>query len=264
MSPTAPLPFGDHPIDEPGQDVLGRNPLADALGEELNRVDVSRGAVAAITGAWGSGKTSLMNLTAKRLGGMTGIRLIEFNPWLFSGAEELAGAFLGELAAQLRDLESRGDRARRVAAEVADSVGQYATALSALRFIPGVGPVQDSIEAAAKQGAAVLRGETSLAAQRSAALAALRNLDGRIIVLVDDIDRLTRTEIRDLFRTVRLTASFPNVVYLMCLDREVIEKALDEEGFSGRAYLESYRKLGSLPASPQVSGVMARVSDKTP
>ncbi len=30
------------------------------------------------------------------------------------------------------------------------------------------------------------------------------------------------------------------------------------------AYQESYRKLGSLPASPQVSGVMARVSDKTP
>ena len=28
--------------------------------------------------------------------------------------------------------------------------------------------------------------------------------------------------------------------------------------------LESYRKLGSLPASPQVSGVMTRVSDKTP
>ena len=27
--------------------------------------------------------------------------------------------------------------------------------------------------------------------------------------------------------------------------------------------LESYRKLGSLPASPQVSGVMTRVSDKT-
>jgi len=31
-----------------------------------------------------------------------------------------------------------------------------------------------------------------------------------------------------------------------------------------RSNLESYRKLGSLPASPQVSGVMARVSDKTP
>jgi hypothetical protein len=30
-----------------------------------------------------------------------------------------------------------------------------------------------------------------------------------------------------------------------------------------QAYRESYRKLGSLPASPQVSGVMARVSDKT-
>jgi hypothetical protein len=30
-----------------------------------------------------------------------------------------------------------------------------------------------------------------------------------------------------------------------------------------RRTAESYRKLGSLPASPQVSGVMARVSDKT-
>ena len=30
-----------------------------------------------------------------------------------------------------------------------------------------------------------------------------------------------------------------------------------------RQQKESYRKLGSLPASPQVSGVMARVSDKT-
>ncbi len=31
----------------------------------------------------------------------------------------------------------------------------------------------------------------------------------------------------------------------------------------GSGNIESYRKLGSLPASPQVSGVMARVSDKT-
>ena len=35
------------------------------------------------------------------------------------------------------------------------------------------------------------------------------------------------------------------------------------KGHKKKVYKESYRKLGSLPASPQVSGVMARVSDKT-
>ena len=37
----------------------------------------------------------------------------------------------------------------------------------------------------------------------------------------------------------------------------------DQGSASSAANSESYRKLGSLPASPQVSGVMARVSDKT-
>ena len=44
--------------------------------------------------------------------------------------------------------------------------------------------------------------------------------------------------------------------------QEALESDLLEPPFA--LYLESYRKLGSLPASPQVSGVMARVSDKTP
>jgi hypothetical protein len=81
-------------------------------------------------------------------------------------------------------------------------------------------------------------GDQSLQRQRRDAIAALARLDQRVVVLVDDIDRLTRAETRDLFRTVRLSASFPNVVYVLCLDHNVVAGALDEEGFSGKAYLE--------------------------
>jgi energy-coupling factor transporter ATP-binding protein EcfA2 len=234
----ASLPFGDHPIEAADQDVLGRNALANALAEEIAEFDVSRGAVAAITGAWGSGKTSLMNMTAEKSRAFEGIRVLEFNPWLYSSTNELAETFLSELAAQLRDLEKFDEKARRVGANIAEAIADYSQSLNALRFIPGAGGVQEAVEGLARQSSALMRGDTSLTARRSTAINALSQLDGRIIVLVDDIDRLTRTEIRQLFRTVRLIASFPNVVYLLCLDRDVVEKALDEEGFSGRAYLE--------------------------
>ncbi|MBM7331832.1 hypothetical protein JS562_54830 [Agrobacterium sp. S2] len=45
----------------------------------------------------------------------------------------------------------------------------------------------------------------------------------------DDIDRLTTGEIRDIFKLVRLTASFPNVVYILAFDRARVEQALGGE-----------------------------------
>lgn len=232
------LPFGDHPIETFDQDELDRSRTALALADELASLDARYGAVAAITGPWGSGKTSLMNLVATELRTRPDVRVVEFNPWLFSGAEELASLFLNELAAQLVDLESRTDSARRVSGGIAQAIGTYSSLLGGLKLIPGVGSMKEAFDSTLQAATGLLQGDQSVAALRRKTLKTLSELDGRIVVLVDDIDRLTRSETRQLFRTVRLTASFPNVIYLLCLDRQVVERALDEDGFSGRAYLE--------------------------
>ena len=57
-------------------------------------------------------------------------------------------------------------------------------------------------------------------------------------MILDDIDRLETSEIRDVFKLVRLTANFPHIIYIVAFDRERVEKALDEKGASGRDYLE--------------------------
>jgi len=46
-------------------------------------------------------------------------------------------------------------------------------------------------------------------------------------------------------------------------DTDVFPLPIENHVMHDHGERESYRKLGSLPASPQVSGVMARVSDKT-
>ena len=77
----------------------------------------------------------------------------------------------------------------------------------------------------------------------------LCKLDDPIVVAVDDIDRLSSNEIREIFRLVRLTGNFPKIVYLLAFDRERVEQALGEDGLPGRAYLEKIVQFGyDLPA----------------
>ena len=65
----------------------------------------------------------------------------------------------------------------------------------------------------------------------------LRQLKKPVLVVIDDIDRLNIDEIRDIFRLVRLTGSFPNIVYLLAFDRARVEQALDEDRVKGRDVL---------------------------
>ena len=79
----------------------------------------------------------------------------------------------------------------------------------------------------------------------------LKQRDRSIIVVLDDIDRLSVCEIRDVFKLVRLTASFPNLIYIVVCDRVRVEQALNEQGFSGRDYLEKILQLPfDLPKVP--------------
>src|SRR5690606_29774728 len=65
----------------------------------------------------------------------------------------------------------------------------------------------------------------------------------RLVVLVDDIDRLDRDETHAIFKLVKLSASFKRTSYVLAFDDEVVAAALGErygEGGvkGGREFLE--------------------------
>lgn len=61
----------------------------------------------------------------------------------------------------------------------------------------------------------------------------------KLLIVIDDIDRLSSTEMRQIFKIVRLNADFQNTIYLLSFDRNIIEKNLDEQpGVSGKDFLE--------------------------
>jgi len=57
----------DAPIRSLSEDRLGRRKFAQALAAEVVAAPVARGYVMGLTGPWGSGKTSILNMTVSML-----------------------------------------------------------------------------------------------------------------------------------------------------------------------------------------------------
>lgn len=233
----------DNPITRPEDDTLGRARLAQSFADRALTLDSTEGVVVGILGPWGSGKTSFVNLARTRLD-QCGIAVLEFNPWMFSGAGQLVQAFFTELSAQLR--------LRPGLAQIGELVESYGGAFSGLGWVPLAGPwierVRTTITLLAKL---VRRGNEGVNGTRLKIRKALAKLQTPLVVILDDIDRLTTPEIRDVFKLVRLTANFPNVIYVLAFDRARVEQALGEQRIPGRDYLEKILQIGiDLPSVP--------------
>lgn len=121
---------GDNPIRSSDDDLLGRVESARAFAKQLLNLDASEGLVVGVLGPWGSGKTSFINLARDELEARADI--LDFNPWMFSGAEQLVQSFFVEIAAQLK--------VRPGLAELGEDLQNYGEALSGLGWLPLVGP----------------------------------------------------------------------------------------------------------------------------
>lgn len=215
----------DQAQTDPTNDVLGYAPFAKYLAKSIVGIAPQNGIVIGIYAPWGSGKTTLLNFVQHYLGEHTESdrpMVIHFNPWWFSGQEDLAKIFFNELLAALGKQEKFKDLKVKIAG--------YAELLGA---IPGYG-------AAAKEAAKLIKpAEKSISTLKSEIAKALSEASSKILVIIDDIDRLTSEETRQIFRVVKAVADFPNVIYLLAFDRAVAAKALESVHVGdGNAYLE--------------------------
>jgi KAP family P-loop domain len=236
----------DNPIRHSSEDSLHRSALAVNFSRQVMALDASEGLVVGVLGPWGSGKTSFLNLAREDFESADA-KVLDFNPWMFSGTEQLVEAFFTELSAQLRLKAGLRDVAERLA--------DYGEAFDGLGWLPITGSWIERGRGGAKALKKVMeRRREGSTGRREKVTAALSDLRNPIVVVLDDIDRLTTDEIRDIFKLVRLTASFPNIIYVVAFDRARVEKALEDEGVPGRDYLEKILQVAvDLPSvSPEV------------
>jgi KAP-like P-loop domain-containing protein len=219
----------DNPISSRAEDSMGRSDFADELAREILSAPTSAGYVIALAGAWGSGKTSILNMAIEAIEAIEdGANVIHFNPWMFSGTEALVSSYFSELSKQL---ERKKGKAKKLAKQLAI----YGRLLTPIAALAGAGGVADVATGALQQAGA----DPSVYEEHDILRRKLAALESPLVIVLDDVDRLRPEEIRDIVRLVRLVGDFPNTVYVLAFDRKRVEECLGEnDPARGRAYLE--------------------------
>ena len=238
--------FTDEPIERREQDRLRRRSFAEALAQHLHRVPLERGFAIAVLGEWGSGKTSVLNMVSEILAkSESDIAILRLNPWLFRGSADLVTLFFSELSVQLGQQSS--ERLKRVGKAVLNLGLPMAASLLP---VPGIGAATNVSDYLVDSW---LR-PTSLDEKREEIKETLKAAGSRIVVIIDDIDRLEPTETRDIMRLVRLTSDLPNLIFLLAFDGHRVSQSLgaDEGEEEGKRYLEKIvQECSTLPLIPR-------------
>lgn len=230
----------DSPIQSAADDKLNRKTFSQAFAKALAGFSGEDSFVVGIHGKWGTGKSSIFNLLVEQIGkdnegkaDADKLHVMHFNPWNFSDQNQLVFQFLRQFRAHLKGNQKEFK-------DLLASLDDYAEALAPpLELLP-YGHLFSSGMKVGVKGAQKLFGAAKDVNSLFDQIAVkARNLKLRTVVLIDDIDRLTAMETRQIFQLVKLTARFPYVIYVLAFDREAVSKALEELGVdSGEEYLE--------------------------
>jgi len=238
------LPFADRPISGPEEDALERDRFVtrfmDAIIDTKSRR--STGVIVGITGPWGSGKSSVLQLLSKKilLSYPTAI-VFRFDPWLVRGRDELLTFFFRDFTAQL---ESRSED-RRDLRKLAASIAKYADALSS---------IAKEANSTAGGGLSFASWLLKLFSDEDDTLEGLKtrlrfqlnNVRAPIVILIDELDRVEDDEVRAVAQLVRAILDLPRISYVLAYDNDRVVEALGfapslsrkERKDRGRAYLE--------------------------
>jgi predicted KAP-like P-loop ATPase len=244
---------GDRALEPDGIDRLGFRPMAERLAEALSRGTATDGIVIGVVGRWGSGKTSLLNLTRGAIADRPETDrpyIIEFKPWLVGDRDSLLQSLFAELAAGLDQVEYRaGDSTNLTISQVksagtslrdfAASLGGVGSAAKAVGIvIPWVGTVGAFVSGAARVAGG--KKSPSLAGLKRKVSKRLSQLPRPLIVVIDDLDRLEPKETVEVLRLVRSVADFPNVIYVLGYDPDIVAHAVQSAALvsDGDAYME--------------------------
>ncbi len=233
-----------------------------------------------VFGDWGSGKSSLMQMTRKRLetGDSGRFICVPFSPWRFEdfsyGKVALMAAvvdaiaeFANESQGKLEQVSEKAKKLRRVLGRW--GAWKHGAAIGAV--VAGAGPEEAAIARGVGDALGAVGAEDNEESKRSFETVAHFHIQFEelveslgedvqaVVVFIDDMDRCSTETIVETFEAMRLFLHAPKTAYVVGVHAEIVEAALDgryparHEGDEslGRNYLE--KMLQNTVAVPPLS-----------
>lgn len=201
----------DHPLTEEEEALSGWTSQAQTLTQKLLATDTTRAAFSlGIVASWGEGKSSFMGIMQRYLQQVQReVIVMRFNPWLYDKEAQLTKVFFEELRRTLAPYSSK----------LSKSIDNYAELLLAV----------DS--GWLKLAHELLRQPQRNTAEQFDQLSQnIQELGRKVVIFIDDVDRLTREELMELFNLVRNSSNLPCLYFVLAYDKSYVLKTLQSDG----------------------------------
>lgn len=244
----------DKPLRHVSEDEYGRERYVENLAYAIVTGDDSNGLVVGVEGEWGSGKTSVKNMLIERLQQQMCLpnrrtHIIKFDAWMYSRSGEMISALFSEisegLSPKLKWYQELWVRFSQCKSKTAISVIQLFFNLLDVAFLSGgVSVSMEAISQSFQNLSEVLSSSKtskvdSLRRTRDALKYDLRSQTDKIIVFIDDLDRLLDDEVALLMQAVKAVGDLPCVTYVLFYDKTFIAEALNKSSHGhGAEFLE--------------------------
>lgn len=204
---TASLWQVDEPIKEDEEDVYHWGEDIEKLIEEMDALSLSECAFKiGVVAPWGAGKSSYLNLLKKELKTKDYI-VIDFNPRNAKECLSIQELFFHTLSEQLKQYHSG----------LSSLFQKY---MLALQLISPEGWLSRSLSAFRELGRKEIRKELNTT---------IKDLPFKVVIVIEDLDRLVHEEILEIFKLLDTSASFPNTIYITAYDKNYLRNLFHNE-----------------------------------
>lgn len=213
--------IADEEIGDEKEDLLASEQQAKSFAETVLASGAHPGLVFGVDGPWGVGKTSFINLAERYWARASDKAIVcRFEPLRYASEPDLADRMIRDLSAAIQrkvfapEFRPAASRYSRLIKGKAD--------LSFLGFKLSLEPSQETVDELLDDIDEVLR-----------------RIRRRVIIVIDDLDRLDAKTTNNVLFATRRTFRLSQATYVLCYDTEVLAGS-KEEGSRAREFLEKF------------------------
>ena len=243
--------LGDNAINKPEEDLFNFKHYAEKVQKliQLNSSNPEPITIG-IYGKWGEGKTSFLNLIENKIDhfekkeGDKEYLKFHFNPWRYSSEDEMLFDFFDALSKKFYVKENTNLQ------EVGKWISKYSKYLKAVKISATVGLPKifnskvsfDVNEIFQALGEDLGGDKLTLDSLKGKVNETIKRVNFKVVVFIDDLDRLDKEEIYTILKLIKLNANFSNFIFIVNLDSAQVAKAIKhrygDNIDDGRSFLE--------------------------
>ena len=228
----------DEPIRCPNDDNFGRDKFVEDIYNQIIKYPFDNSYVFGLFGTWGEGKTSVLNLlrikllsredrknevnnqadkNKKHIPDVGKLIVLDFDPWGFSPQVNLINAFYENLYKALNQ--------KYILNGIKSTLNKYLNIISPAFKLHGF-------------GLSLNLNNQSPEAMKNEIERCLKNIGKKIVIIIDDIDRLDKERILQVFEIVKRSANLKNTIFVMSFDVAQVSRLIDDEHQVGKSSID--------------------------